>query len=422
MGLLSQPEGLLHSFEVQPGNKASGIDQVRKADYAQGVEARIAALATQLRSLGYRPKPVRRVYIAKSNGQQRPLGIPCFEDRIVQHRLAGVLQAIWEPEFRHCSYGFRPQRNAHQALARVGEVITNGGTQWLVEADIKGFFDHVSHDWLMRFLGHRINDPVLLRIVRRFLKAGVLEEGGFTASETGTPQGGLVSPVLANIYLHYVLDLWFEKCYARACKGRAYLVRYADDFVACFTHEDDARRFMVELVERLARFGLEVEPSKTCLLRFGSRAQRDGLKTGTRRPLTFNFLGFTHFVSKSRNNRFVVGRKSQRERVAKKLKEVSDRLSALRVEGGRAMMEFAKRHLQGHVAYYAVSGNARHVRTYAYLIGRLLFKWLNRRSQRRGVRWERFGQVLADWMPSLRIQHNLYPKPLWMTQTGSRMV
>ncbi len=422
MGLLSQPEGLLHSFEVQPGNKASGIDKVRKADYAQGVQARITALATQLRSLSYRPQPVRRVYIAKSNGRQRPLGIPCFEDRIVQHRLSGVLQAIWEPEFRHCSYGFRPQRNAHQALARVGEVITNGGTQWLVEADIKGFFDHVSHDWLMRFLGHRINDPVLLRIVRRFLKAGVLEDGVFAASETGTPQGGLVSPVLANIYLHYVLDLWFEKSYARSCEGRGYLIRYADDFVACFTHEDDARRFMVELTERLAQFGLEVEPSKTRLLRFGSRVQRDYEKNIAQRPSTFNFLGFTHYAGKSRSNRFLVGRKSQRERIVRKLKEVGDRLSALRVEGGRAMMDYAMRHLQGHVAYYAVSGNARNVRTYAYLLSRLLFKWLNRRSQRRGVQWGRFSKVLSDWMPSLRIQHNLYPKPLWMTQSGSRMV
>ena len=422
MGLLSQPEGLLHSFEVQPGNKASGIDKVRKADYAQGVQVRITALATQLRSLSYRPQPVRRVYIAKSNGRQRPLGIPCFEDRIVQHRLSGVLQAIWEPEFRHCSYGFRPQRNAHQALARVGEVITNGGTQGLVEADIKGFFDHVSHDWLMRFLGHRINDPVLLRIVRRFLKAGVLEDGVFAASETGTPQGGLVSPVLANIYLHYVLDLWFEKSYARSCEGRGYLIRYADDFVACFTHEDDARRFMVELTERLAQFGLEVESSKTRLLRFGSRVQRDYEKNIAQRPSTFNFLGFTHYAGKSRSNRFLVGRKSQRERIVRKLKEVGDRLSALRVEGGRAMMDYAKRHLQGHVAYYAVSGNARNVRTYAYRLSRLLFKWLNRRSQRRGVQWERFGKVLSDWMPSLRIQHNLYPKPLWMTQSGSRMV
>ena len=291
MGLLSKPEGLMHSFEVQPGNKASGIDRVSKADYAQDVEARIKALSAGLRSLSYRPQPVRRVYIPKSNGRQRPLGIPCFEDRIVQHRLSGILQAIWEPEFRNCSYGFRPQRNAHQALARLGEIITNEGTQWLVEADIKGFFDNVSHDWLMRFLAHRLNDPVLLRIIRRLLKAGVLEAGVFAASETGTPQGGLVSPVLANIYLHYVLDLWFEKRYARTCKGRAYLVRYADDFVACFTHEDDARRFMDELTERLAVFGLEVEPSPAkpvCYaLAAGRRVHARRTASSAPRPSTF---------------------------------------------------------------------------------------------------------------------------------------
>ena len=228
--------------------------------------------------------------------------------------------------------------------------------------------------------------------------------------------------MLANIYLHYVLDLWFEKRYARTCKGRADLIRYADDFVACFTHEDDARRFMDELAKRLAEFGLEVEPNKTRLLRFGSRAAQACQKDGSTRPPTFNFLGFTHYVGKSRTGRFVLGRKSQRERVAKKLKDVSERLSALRVEGGRAMMDYAKRHLRGHVAYYAVSGNARNVRTYAYRMSRVLFKWLNRRSQRRGVTWERFNKVLSGWMPSLRIQHNLYPKPLWMTQTGSRMV
>jgi len=422
MGLLSTPEGLRHSFEVQPGNKAAGIDRVSKSDYAQDMDARIKALSVKLRSLSYRPQPVRRVYIPKSNGRQRPLGIPCFEDRIVQHRLSGILHAIWEPEFRNCSYGFRPQRNAHQALARLGEIITNHGTQWLVEADIKGFFDNVSHDVLMRFLAHRLHDPVLLRIIRRFLKAGVLEAGVFATSETGTPQGGLVSPVLANIYLHYVLDLWFEKRYARTCKGRADLIRYADDFVACFTHEDEARRFMDELKQRLAEFGLEVEPSKTRLIRFGRRAALECKKEGIKRPSTFNFLGFTHYVGKSRTGRFVLGRKSQRERVAKKLKDVSERLSTLRVKGGRAMMDYAKRHLRGHVAYYAVSGNARRVRTYAYRVSCLLFKWLNRRSQRRGVTWERFSQVLSGWMPSLRIQHNLYPKPLWMTQAGSRMV
>lgn len=395
MGLLSDPEGLMHSFEVQPGNKAVGIDKVSKSDYAQDLEGRITALSGELRSLSYRPQPVRRVYIPKSNGRQRPLGIPCFEDRIVQHRLSGILQAIWEPEFRDCSYGFRPRRNAHQALAELGEITTNQGTQWLVEADIKGFFDHVEHDWLMRFLEHRVGDPVLLRIIRRLLKAGVMEAGVFTASEAGTPQGGLVSPVLANIYLHYVLDLWFEKRYVRTCKGQGYLIRYADDFVACFTHEEDARRFMDELTERLAVFGLEVEPSKTCLLRFGSRAASDCQKDGSKRPSTFDFLGFTHYVGKSRRGRFVLGRRSQRTRIAKKLKEVSDRLSALRVKGGRAMMDYAKRHLRGHLAYYAVSGNARSIRTYAYRISRLLFKRLNQRSQRRSVAWDRFGKILS---------------------------
>ena len=422
MGVLSNPEGLKHSFDAQPGNKATGIDQVSKADYAHDVEARLTALSAGLRSLSYRPKAARRTYIPKSNGKRRPLGIPSFEDRIVQHRLSGILQAIWEPEFRNCSYGFRPQRNAHQALAKLGEIVTNNGTQWLVEADIKGFFDNVDHEWLMRFLAHRLSDPVLLRIIRRFLKAGVLEEGKFSVSDYGTPQGGLVSPVLANIYLHYVLDLWFEKRYANTCKGRAYLVRYADDFIGCFTNEDDARRFKEELTDRLAKFGLEVEPSKTCLIRFGARAARDCSKDGAKRPATFNFLGFTHYVGKSRTGRFVLGRKSQRERITKKLTEVSVKLAKLRVKGGREMMDYAKRHLQGHVGYYAVSGNAQSVRTYAYRVSHLLFKWLNRRSQRKSVTWARFGKVLKDWMPSLRVRHNLYPKPSWMTQTGSRMV
>ncbi|NOS89863.1 MAG: group II intron reverse transcriptase/maturase, partial [Methylococcaceae bacterium] len=380
MGMLGNPVELLECFENQPGNKACGIDKVSKADYADGVVGRIKALSANLRSLSYPPKPSRRVYIPKGNGKTRPLGIPCFEDRIVQQQLSKILQAIWEPEFRDCSYGFRPYRNAHQALARLGETITNENTQWVVEADIKGFFDNVSHEWLMRFLEHRIKDPVFLRTIKRFLKAGVMEDGALTDSDTGTPQGGLVSPVLANVYLHYVLDLWFEKKFAGSCLGRARLVRYADDYVACFTHEREARRFMTEMTERLAKFGLEVEPGKTALLRFGNRAAKECRQDGVKRPATFNFLGFTHYVGKSRKGRFVVGRKTQRERIAKKLKDVSQRLATLRTQGGKAMMHYAKRHLCGHVAYYAVSGNARQIRNYAYLISRLLFKWLNRRS------------------------------------------
>jgi len=415
MGLLSDREGLKDSFEGQPGNKAAGIDGVRKVDYAQEVDEKLEALSQNLRKLSYRPQPVRRVYIPKANGKTRPLGIPCFEDRIVQDRLAGILQAIWEPEFRDCSFGFRPGRNAHQALKRLGEIITNQRTQWIVEADIKGFFDHVDHEWMIRFLSHRIGDPVLLRVIRRFLKAGVLEDGVFQASEMGTPQGGLVSPVLSNIYLHYVLDLWFEKRFARSCLGGAYLVRYADDFVACFTHEEDARRFEKELPERLGQFALEVEPSKTALLCFGSQAQQHCDRLGLKRPATFDFLGFTHYVGRSRSKRFVVGRKTQAKRMSKKLKEVGEKLAKLRWQGGKAMMDFIKRHLQGHIAYFGVSGNSRSVRNYVFHVSRLLFKWLNRRSQRSRINWARFNRVLKSWLPPVRVLHNLYPAPLWMT-------
>ncbi|MFZ3000399.1 MAG: group II intron reverse transcriptase/maturase [Undibacterium umbellatum] len=409
MGMFSNPDGLYDSFQRQAGNKAAGIDGVSKAEYAQEVDARLAALSTDLRKLSWHPRPARRVFIPKSNGKMRPLGIPCFEDRIVQDRLSGILQAIWEPEFRDCSYGFRPGRNAHQALKQLGEIITNDKTQWLVEADIKGFFDHVDHKWLMKFLAHRIADPILLRVIQRFLKAGVQVQGAFQASEAGTPQGGLVSPVLANIYLHYALDLWFEKRFAKSCKGVAKLVRYADDFVACFTHEEDAKRFQLALTERLAEFALELEPTKTALHRFGCFAKRHCAELDEGRVATFNFLGFTHYVTLSRDKRFALGRKTQKERVSKKLKEVGDRLASLRVRGGRAMMEYAKRHLQGHIAYFGVSGNSRSLRKYVYNVSHLLYKWLNRRSQRKSFNWERFSEVLKRWLPPVRIMHNLYP-------------
>lgn len=415
MGLLSSPVELLACFDEQPGNKARGIDQVCKADYEVDVVERINTLSGRLKRLSYQPKPSRRVYIPKSNGKVRPLGIPSFEDRIVQRQMAKILEAIWEPEFRSCSYGFRRNRNAHQALARLAEVITNENTQWIVEADIKGFFDNVNHDWLMKFLEYRIKDPIFLRIIRRFLKVGVLEDGVWRHDDTGTPQGGLISPVLANIYLHYVLDIWFERKFAKSCQGNAKIVRYADNFVVCFASEDDAKRFMTDLQDRLGQFGLDVEPSKTALIRFGSQAAASCGKDGAKRPATFDFLGFTHYVGKSRKGRFIVGRTTQRDRITKKLKEVNQKLAQLRLQGGKAMMLYARRHLIGHVAYYGVSGNARQIRNYAYLISRVLYKWINRRSQRRSCNWAKFSKVLRAWMPPLRIRHILYPKPLWMT-------
>jgi len=423
MGQLFDPDGLRESYGRQDGRKAPGVDGIDKEQYGDGVQERLAELSARIRRMGYRPKPVRRVYIPKGDGRYRPLGVPSFEDRLVQDRLSQVLQAVWEPEFLDCSYGFRPGRGAHDALRRVAEVITNGRTQWVVEADIKGFFDHVSHAHLLRFLAHRIADPNLLRMVQRFLKAGILEDGVFMASEEGTPQGGLVSPVLSNIYLHYVLDLWFERRFARGCTGKAYLIRFADDYVACFEQEADARRFHAEMPQRLAEFDLEIEPSKTALLRFGSQALgRQDRKTQGQGARTFNFLGFTHYVGRSRRGRFVVGRRTEAKRVGKKLKLLNERLRRLRSQGGAAMVALIQRHLRGHIEYYGVSGNSRGVAGYVYLATGLLFKWLNRRSQKRSMNWKRFGQAVRPLLPVARILHDLYPIPWWKTQTGSRMV
>jgi group II intron reverse transcriptase/maturase len=335
--------------------------------------------------------------------------------------LGRILQAIWEPEFCDCSYGFRPGRSAHDALRRVAEVITTAGTQWVVEADIKGFFDHLSHTHLLRFLEHRIADPNLLRVVQRFLKAGVMEDGAFSASDEGAPQGGLVSPVLSNIYLHYVLDLWFERRFAGSCAGRAYLIRYANDYVACFEMEADARAFLAEMPQRLGQFDLEIEPSKTSLVRFG----RDALgrpADGRQEPRTFAFLGFTHYVGRSRRGRFVVGRQTDAKRVRRKLKLLGERLRALRTQGGAAMVAYLVRHLRGHIQYYGVSGNGRGVAGYIYFATARLFKWMNRRSQRRSLTWKRFGAVIRPLLPAARIVHDLYPVPWWKTQAGSRMV
>ncbi len=421
MGMVYDPEGLRESFERQDGRKAPGVDGMRKEQYGEGLEEPLADLSARIRRLGYRPKPVRRTYIPKGDGRYRALGVPSFEDRLVQDRLSRILQAIWEPEFCDCSFGFRPGRSAHDALRRVAEVITNEGTQWVVEADIKGFFDHMSHAHLVKFLAHRIADPKLLRTIQRFLKAGTMEDGRFTASEEGAPQGGLVSPVLSNIYLHYVLDLWFEKGFARECEGKAYLIRFADDYVACFEQEADARRFLMAMTERLAQYALEVEPSKTAILRFGRQALGRPASQ-SQGPRTFSFLGFTHYVGRSRRGRFVVGRKTDAKRVRRKLKQLSAHLRRMRTQGGQAMVAYLQRHLRGHIQYYGVSGNSRGVAGYVYFATGLLFKWLNRRSQRRSLTWKRFGAAIRPLLPVARIVHDLYPMPSWMTQTGSRMV
>lgn len=408
MGLLFRPEGLLDSFDRLATNKAAGVDGIQKAEYADGLADRLAVLSSRLRRGGYTPQPVRRVYIPKSSGSgRRPLGIPAFEDRIVQDRASQILQAIWEPEFLDCSFGFRPGRSAHDALRRVDQIVMQERTRYVVEADIKGFFNHVSHSWLVQFLEHRISDTRLVRTLQRFLKGGVMEDGAVSASEEGTPQGGLVSPVLSNIYLHYVLDLWFVRLFRKSCSGKAHLVRYCDDFVAFFEHEADALRFRQELEARLSKFDLEVEPTKTHQLRFsvddGPQPRRG---PGSR---SFDFLGFTHFIKKSRRGRPMLGVKTSSKRMGRKLRELYTRFRDMRNKGARAMMTYAVRHFRGHLQYYGVSGNTRALEIYAYRLEAGLFKWLNRRSQRKSYTWPQFRQWLqAEHFPEPRIVHSLW--------------
>jgi group II intron reverse transcriptase/maturase len=402
MGLMFEEEGLRESFTSLDGRKACGVDEVRKEDYGRNLESNLKDLASRIRRLGYRPKPVRRVYIPKSGGGKRPLGIPCTEDKIVQDRMSQILVGIWEPQFCDCSYGYRPGRSAHDALKRLTQVVFKEWTQYVVEADIKGFFSNVSHEHLLRFLKHRIGDPVFLRLVERFLKAGVMEDGAFHGSEAGTPQGGLVSPVLSNIYLHYVLDLWFEKRFAKKCRGKVYLIRYCDDFVGCFEYREDAEMFHHDMQLRLKEFNLEVEPNKTKILSFGSQSLGKAEET-------FTFLGFTHYVARSRKGSFKVGRKTDRKRFRVKLKGINATLRGLRTKGAAAMLEFLRQHLRGIFGYYAVSENSRAITAYYWLASKLLFKWLNRRSGRKSITWVRFTKLLeAGLLPFPRIIHSFY--------------
>ncbi len=407
MGLLCRQPGLADSFGRLATNKAAGVDGIKKTDYGVGVNDRLADLAGRLRRGGYMPNPVRRVHIPKASGNgYRPLGIPAFEDRIVQDRASQLLQAIWEPEFLNCSFGFRPGKSAHDALRRVDQIVMRERTQWCVEADIKGFFNHVDHGWLVKFLEHRIADRRFVRTIQRFLKAGVMEDGVVAASDEGTPQGGLVSPVLSNIYLHYVLDLWFERRVAPGCRGKAFLVRYCDDFIAFFEHEADARRFMAALHGRLSKFHLEVEPTKTQLLKFGTAGGVPRRRNG---PRAFDFLGFTHFIKKSRFGRLVLALKTARVRVQRKLREVCDKFKKMRNEGKQAMVRYAILHVRGHIQYYGVSGNMRTVSAYTWRVMWGLYKWLNRRSQRRSVLWPKFELWLKSLnFPRPRIVHRMY--------------
>lgn len=393
------------------GKKAPGVDGVTKEQYGENLEENLQALSERLGRMAYRPKPVLRRYIPKAGSTKlRPLGLRCFEDKVVEMALARVLEQIYEADFLACSYGYRPEISPHRALRELGCTIQQKKVSQIADADIRNFFGELNQEWLMKFLELRIGDRRVLRLIKRFLKSGVMEDGVEEPSEKGTPQGGSVSALLANVYLHYVLDLWFEKRFKASCRGEAYLFRFADDFVSCYQYRSDAERFLKRLRKRLAEFGLEVEPSKTKLIAFGRFAEADARKRG-KKPESFDFLGFTHYCGRTRNGRFKVKRRTSSKKFWAKLREVTEWLRKRRHahKGGVLLMQ-AKRKLEGHLQYYAVTDNGPMCNNFKRQFERLLFKWLNRRSQRRSLTWVQFQHAL-DWVgwPRVRILHNLSP-------------
>lgn len=407
---LMNEELLLESFRRLSADKAAGIDEVTKKEYAEKLEDNIGGLVDRLHKMAYRPQAVRRVYIPKpGSNKQRPLGIPCLEDKLVQSALGRILGAIYEEDFIEGSYGFRPRRSCHDALRALSQSVEWEGTNYIAEADIKGFFDNVDHEWLMKMLEHRIADKRVLRMVKRFLKSGVMESGEMRDSEEGVPQGGSISPILANVYLHYALDLWFEKVYRKSCKGKTRLIRYADDFVVCFVSKEDAMRFPAELAERLKKFGLEVEPTKTKVLEFGRDAERHAQGRGEK-PGTFEFLGFTHYPSRTRDGkRFRMKRVTSRKKFRAKLVTFKEWLKHERMKPTEWIMRKVGLKLRGHYQYYGVTDNYRGVSRFYYEVKKLLHKWMNRRSQRRSYTWDAFGELLKKFpLPKPRVQVHLF--------------
>jgi len=402
------PNLLRTSYEALKKDAAPGVDGVTWREYETGLEDRLADLHSRVHRGAYRAQPSRRVYIPKADGRQRPLGIASLEDKVVQHAVVTVLNEIYETDFRGFSYGFRPGRNPHQALDALNAGLQKKRVNWILDADIKGFFDHVSHEWMMKFLRHRVADNRMLRLIQKWLKAGVSEDGEWSETNMGTPQGAVVSPLLANVYLHYVFDLWVEVWREKVAHGDMIVVRYADDLVAGFQHRADAERFLRDFQERLAKFGLEVQPDKTRLIEFGRFAASDRRKRGEGKPETFTFLGFTHFCGTNTTGRFVVWRHTAAKRMRAKLIAIKLQLRRMMHEPVAHVGAWLKRVVEGYYRYHAVPGN---LNTLGRFRERLCRSWrhvLRRRSQRRKPDWEHLRPIFNRWIPRPRTLH-AYP-------------
>ncbi len=407
---LINEESLAACYRELKRDKACGIDGVTVETYGANLESNLTGLVSRMRAKEYRPKPVRRVYIPKPGRQeQRPLGIPSVEDKLVQLVLKKILEVIFEQDFLDCSNGFRPNRSCHEAIDQLDKVVMTKPINYIVEVDIEKFFDNVRHYWLLRCIEERVSDPSFLLLIRRFLKAGIVEDGHWEASLAGTPQGGVVSPLLANIYLHYVLDLWFKVIFKAKARGYVQLIRYCDDFVVACEREEDAGRFLAEVEERFSGFGLSLSEEKTRIVPFGRRAWNQSRQAG-KKVATFDFLGFTHYCTASRRGKFIVGHKTSKRSLARKLKEIKEWLKKVRsMLALRDWWPILRAKLRGHYNYFGISGNISCLRQFCRAVHWLVFKWINHRSQRRSMTLAQYRQYLL-WnpLPSPRIYHSIY--------------
>jgi RNA-directed DNA polymerase len=398
-------ELLRESFFWLQRRSAPGVDGVVWLDYEANLESRLVDLQARLHRGAYRALPSRRQYIAKPDGTQRPLGIAALEDKIVQRAVVEVLNAVYETDFLGFSYGFRPGRRQHDALDALAFGIMRTKVNYIVDADIEKFFDRISHDWMMRFLEHRIGDPRILRLIRKWLKAGVLEDGRVTQAAAGTPQGAVISPLLANVYLHYVFDLWVRQWRHGHAHGNTIVVRYADDTVVGFERLADAERFLSEMRERVERFGLSVHSQKTRLIEFGRHAARWRAARGLGKPETFNFLGFTHICGRTRRGAFALQRMTRRDRMQAALSKIKEQLHRNRHDAIPKQGAQLRQVVQGYFAYHAVPTNARRLSTFRHHVVRSWLWALRRRSQKDSLSWDRIKRLADHWLPPPRILH-----------------
>jgi group II intron reverse transcriptase/maturase len=396
---------LRDSFYALRRQASPGVDGVTWQEYETGLEDRIVDLHRRIHRGAYRAQPSRRVYIPKADGKQRPLGVAALEDKIVQQAVVTILNQIYEEDFKGFSYGFRPGRSPHQALDALCVAIQKRRVNWVLDADIRGFFDNMSHEWTMKFVEHRVADRRILRLIQKWLKAGVSEDGQWSETKVGTPQGAVASPLLANIYLHYVFDLWVEAWRKKVATGTVVVVRYADDLVLGFENRADADRFLAEFRERLAKFGLELHANKTRLIEFGRYAARNRQRRGEGKPETFTFLGFTHFCGQLTTGPFIVWRITAKKRMVAKLKAIKAELRLRKHHRTIEVGAWLRKVVLGYYQYHAVPGNTGQLSIFMCRVRWLWRGVLIRRSQRARMKWDRLNSISDRWIPIPRVLH-----------------